>query len=511
MRVVVVGDLAFKGRYHLGDEAMSEVALLELRKRGAEVTFIAGDPEVTSDFYGVDAVPRFGFGSVRERAAKDAHLDEIVSAIQNGSEPPQGTADTIGALRAADAVVIAGGGNLNSIGIHHIYERLTVKRIAEYLEIPLFVTSQTVGPHLRDSERVLVSEIAQYATVFGVRERNSAALMRALCGDNARIVHTLDDAILLPPAESGSPIELPKRYVVASFTFHARTTGMHEDDYYRELAAILDRIVEAHDVEVLLLPHMSTFERPNPLGVEDDQYGHDRISLFSRSGRVTSVPLMTARELLSVTSSAVFSLSTRYHPLIFGAALGIPAVSLVTSYYSAIRMRGALDNVGMESFALPFEYWTTHFGDAVIMALRERLEEFSEHIREVGDVQRDYQSRWWDGIVSSIAGTGSALLDDRQRVESINWGSDKERGELTTARVAQESLNVDRLNAQLQAEDEKLRDREVTNRLRQLELSAHDLNEKLEREIFEIRHRIRPPGANLRDRVHRKLRGMRGL
>lgn len=506
MRVVVVGDLAFKGRYHLGDEAMSEVALQQLRSRGADVTFIAGDPAVTRAFYEVDAVARFGFGSIRSREDQDRHLEAVLAAARGEAEAPDGTADTIAAVRESDAVVIAGGGNLNSVGIHHIYERLAVKRVAERFGIPLYVTSQTVGPHLREGERGLVAEIARYARVFGVRERNSAGLMRALCGDDAHIVHTLDDAILLEPAPLEADLGLPGRYAVASFTFHARTTGMHEDDYYRELAAILDGIVEGLDIDIVLLPHMSTFAVPNPLGADDDGYGHDRIVRYSRSSRLHAAPLLPARQLLTVTAAAEFSVSTRYHPLIFGAALGVPAIGIVTSYYSAVRMRGALANAGMESFAIPFEYWRPVLGAPLVASLRDRLAEFAAHIRRAGGEQLDYQRRWWDAIHSSIAGDGDVLSEDCVPSPPVEWADPRTGELLAVARVAQESTNLDRLNALMDAEDLRRRERETARRLRDLETQR----DEQQRELAELRHRTRPPGAALRDRVRLKLREIRG-
>ena len=512
MRVVVVGDLAYRGRYHLGDEAMSEVALHELTARGAEVAFIAGDPEVCSEFYGVPSVARFGFASKPTREAKERHLEEIVAAVaapgSAASGPaPAGTEATLDALRRADAVLIAGGGNLNSIGVHHVYERVAVKRVAERLGLPLVVTSQTVGPHLRERERALTTEIAEYAAVFGVRERSSAALLRSICGEAARIVHTLDDAILLEPAPvRRGDLGLPERYAVGSFTFHAHTTGLDEDDYYREIAGILDGLVARLDIDVVLLPHMSTFEVPNPLGPADDQFGHDRIARFSRSGRVRALPLLPARELLTVTRSAAFSVSTRYHPLVFGAALGVPAVGIVTSYYSAVRMRGALENVGMEGFAIPFEYWRPVLGAPLAEALAARLDEFAEHSARVGGEQREYQRRWWDGLYACLSGTGEPLLADRRLPEPVEWAEGPLRDTLTQSRVAQETVGLDRLNAMLDAEAARLRERDLERRLAALERSR----DEQQRELAELRHRTRPPGAALRDRVRLKLRELRG-
>lgn len=515
MKAVVVGDLAFKSRYHLGDEAMSEVALEQLQQRGFDVTFVAGEPEITTDFYGVNAVSRLGFGSIRDRSEKVQHLDAIVTAARGGGQPPEGTAATLRAVREADAIIIAGGGNLNSIGIHHVFERLAMKRLAELFGIPLFVTSQTLGPHLLDSERELVAEIANYATLFGVREENSAQLLEGMIGDASTVVRTADDAILLDPHALQTSVDLPERFIVGSFTYHPKTTGLHPEDYYREIAAILDHAAVALDAQVLLLPHMSTFAPNVDLGAEDDAYGHGRVLSYSRSGRLVEMPLLPARELLDVTSKAMLSISTRYHSLIFAASLGVPAFGIVHSYYSAVRMKGALRNVGMESFAIPFESWRSQFGDEIVAAVAERHAEFSDHLREVSSDLRAFQSRWWDAIVDHVRkGTHSRLPSLPTRAE-LTWHSIESGRFLALARQSQEMVNLDRLNAQLADERVRLERRVQSRQHRDMVRSIASLRAETRRTetelragIADVRHRQRPWGAALRDRLRLKLRGM---
>lgn len=504
MRVVVVGDLAWDGRYHLGDEAMSEVVLQQLQSRGDTVTFIAGNPEVTTRFYGVAAVPRFGMRDL-DRDAQFALLDTLEVAAGEPGRESDSVRATFDALRTAAAVIIAGGGNLNSIGIHHVLERVAVTRIARALDIPLYVTSQTVGPHLRDGERELVAEIAQYARVFGVRERNSAALVRGLA-PGANVVHTLDDAILLEPAPLTQPLDLPARYAVASFTFHPKTTALHVDDYYRELAAILDQLATELDIDVLLLPHMSTFQTPNTLGGEDDGYGHARVAALSASGRLRVLPLVPAAELLTITTGAEFSVSTRYHPLIFGAALGVPAIGIVTSYYSAIRMRGALANVGMESFAIPFEHWRASFAAPLIASLRARLGEFREHLGRTGSTSREFQQRWWAELVASLHENRVPRFADVPAAEDLSWADSETQVALALARGAQELTNLDRLNALMDTELRRQQHDAACARIEHLERELGRLGDA----VGDLRHRLRPPGANLRDALRRRLASGRG-
>ena len=343
MKVVVVGDVSWGGQYHLGDEAMTEVAIAQLTQRGAEVTLVAGDPELSAEHYRVDTVPRLGFRGV-PRPKKLKMLSAMESAFSGEAGLPKGMAPAVEAVRTADAVVIAGGGNLNSGGEHHVFERLALKRIAEYHGVPLFVTSQSVGPHLSQDDRALVREIAEYATVFGVREASSARLMREIAPDPGRVVLTHDDAVLLPQLETSTvpsaDVDLPPSYVVGSFTYHPGSTDLPAREYFRAIASALDEIVRTCDVDVVLLPHMGV------LGVRDtsdrDCRAHARIADLMVSDRVHQLPVVSAAQTVSVTAGARFTVSTRYHPVVFGPTAGVPAVGLVTSHYSMIRMYGAL-------------------------------------------------------------------------------------------------------------------------------------------------------------------------
>lgn len=504
MRVVLIGDVSWKGTYHLGDEAMTEVAIAELRKRGVTVTLIAGEPSISTGFYNVDSVSRFGFQGLDEKSYPH-RLEAILDVVRGRGDPfDDTTLQTIEAVSDADAVVIAGGGNLNSSGPHHLYERLTLKRLAEHLEIPLYVSSQTVGPHLTPPHRRIVSEIASYARVFGARERSTAGLLRGLEGKTGKVVHTLDDAVLLEPSESFASLheefDLPGRYVVGSFTFHASSTGLMRKNYHREIAELLDDIAEQRDIDILLLPHLGALNTKSRLGHESDVVGHKQIVKYSSTGRIRALPMLSARDLLCVTSRADFTISTRYHPVVFGTNVGVPAVGLISSYYSAVRMRGALANVGMESFALPFESWRPLFGRKMLQVLTAKRSEIEAHMTLTRSQQRAYQERWWDGIVADMRGDGPLNTEDLPVAATYDWAGAGETEMLSLARIAQEGTNLHQLH-------NSVAERETKKRLN----AAEKQIAKLQNEIIEMRHQMRPPGASLRDGIRqRMLRWKRG-
>lgn len=348
---------------------------------------------------------------------------------------------------------------MNSDGVHHLYDRLTAKRIAEHSGVPLYVTSQTVGPHLLKFDREIVSEIADYARIFGAREESTANLLRLICSSPSRVVRTLDDAFLLPPSEDSLPASTEKsitsRYVVASFTFHSWSTALSREEYYQKLATIVDHICKNCDVDVVLLPHMGTLE--NPTSLEDDLAGHSRIEFHSKSGRVHASRMLSARDVVKLTAGSEFTISTRYHPVVFGPAVSVPAIGLITSYYSSIRMRGALKNVGLESLAIPFESWSSSFGSKLISSLTTGRERMVAHLNETRRIQTDFQSKWWDGIWADINQTGTPNYEDAPAPVPYEWATEMGQELLEIARTAQEGTNRDRLDRAFEMKNLKSR------------------------------------------------------
>lgn len=448
VNVVVIGDVSWGEKYHLGDEAMTEVAIQELTRRGASVTLIAGSPDVSSKMYGVPTVPRFGFRERPQRKSKEQHIQQIIEGLSKPQNLPKEAKSTVEAVRQADAIVIAGGGNMNSDGIHHLYDRLALKRIAENLQIPLYVSSQTVGPHLLAPEQEIVKEIVEYARVFGAREVSTQQLVSDLTDGKYIPTLTLDDAFLLESAndqETKLMLEnLPNNFIVGSFTFHSWSTALTKDQYYSKVARILDGIVSETGYDVMLLPHMGSLA--NPTSRESDVEGHDKIVRFSQSGQIKCMPMQSAKRLVAITNRAQFTISTRYHPIVFGPSARTPAIGLVTSYYSAIRMRGSLRNVGMESMAIPFEYWDQVFGAKIIDQLKNRRTEFVSHLDANYELLANYQQSWWDSIVDDIDSLSGIFPSDLPKVSPFEWDDAVGCRLLSSARAAQESINKDRLD-----------------------------------------------------------------
>ncbi|GAA1712151.1 hypothetical protein GCM10009809_05470 [Isoptericola hypogeus] len=412
MRLVLVGDIGWSDLYHLGDEAMTERALEALAVRGVrDVTLVAGSPEHAAARYGVRTVPRLGFKDRRRRGWNVARRDQVLQEVRTpGVLPASDPAhQVIEAVRAADAVLVAGGGNLTTFFAQHVFERTTLFAVARELGVPFALTSQTVGPLLSRADMDELRPMLAGAVAVGAREGATAALVSQVTSGSATVVRTMDDAFGLAPTaadeDAVARLGLPSWYLIASFTQNPSTPLVDQDAYLRLAARTTSELARVHDADVLLVPHAGN---PGDGPGTRDQVTNDRIAQLADDVRVRPTPLLTARQVAALTARAGLVVGTRYHPAIIAARSAVPAVALAPTLYSSVRMRGAAANVGMPQHVLGLDSWRS--GDLVRAAteLRDDAVGVRQHLERVGAVRRAESDAWWDALVAALS-TGSRV------------------------------------------------------------------------------------------------------
>ena len=157
MRIVTIGDVGvLDGMVHVGDEAMFHEATVQLRARGATITGVSSNPAETAERYGVDAVPAIGFhpATTGGRLGQRERRARVLSAIDGGAGhlPQDDPAwQVVEAVREADGVLVAGGGNMASLWPMHVYERNTLGLVARRFGKPLVVSRHRPASRPRGS------------------------------------------------------------------------------------------------------------------------------------------------------------------------------------------------------------------------------------------------------------------------------------------------------------------------------------------------------------------------
>ena len=391
-RVLVIGDIG-QHTYHVGDEAMTIASAQALSEGGAAVTLMTRDVGHSARYIGAanreaanhkvgapyEYLPFFLFPwAPAERELTLAALECILAQLHAGRERPS-TAELVAlpqvqalpevlhpleqtvermvdfadSIASMDAVVISGGGNLNSRFGWLLYERAAAVRAAEHAGVPVYVTGQSLGPVLNPEDAQVLERMLRTARSVTVRERSSLAWCRER-GIDARL--SVDDATDYPVASPARTLhyaegvsagqaldELPERYVCV-------TVNECTEQQAQQIARLLDSMWRKHGYALVFLSHFGDPQNPE----SGDIQVHQRIAeQLSPSTPATLLPILHTDQSVTVHRGAAFTLTSRYHPAVFSAAAGIPVLALVPDAFTQMRVGGALNLYGLGEFTLP--------------------------------------------------------------------------------------------------------------------------------------------------------------
>ena len=442
-RVLVIGDIG-QHTYHVGDEAMTIASAQALSEGGAAVTLMTRDVGHSARYIGAAAheagapyeyLPFFLFPwAPAERELTLAALESILVELHANRERPS-TAELVAlpqvqalpevlhpleqtvermvefadSIAAMDAIVVSGGGNLNSRYGWLLYERAAAVRAAEHAGVPVYVTGQSLGPVLSPEDAQVLERMLRTARSVTVRERSSLAWCRER-GIDARL--SVDDATDYPVASPARTLhyaegvsagqaldELPERYVCV-------TVNECTEQQAQQIACLLDSMWREHGYAPVFLSHYGDPQDPT----NGDIQAHQRIAeQLSPSTPATLLPILHADQSVTVHRGAAFTLTSRYHPAVFSAAAGIPVLALVPDAFTQMRVGGALRQYGLGEFTLPLGMLAGGVPELMVAAALRHAAVASDARRtellEVLRAERAY-------LLAQILASGAEKLDE---------------------------------------------------------------------------------------------------
>lgn len=387
-RVLVIGDIG-QHTYHVGDEAMTIASAQALSEGGAAVTLMTRDVGHSARYIGAavnhevgapyEYLPFFLFPwAPAERELTLAALECILAQLHAGRERPsieelvtlpqvqalpevlhpleqtvERMVDFADSIATMDAVVVSGGGNLNSRYGWLLYERAAAVRAAEHAGVPVYVTGQSLGPVLNPHDAQVLERMLRTARSVTVREHSSLSWCRERGIDARLSVDDATDYLAASPARTlhyaegvsaGQALdELPEHYVCV-------TVNECTDQQAQQIAHLLDGMWREHGYAPVFLSHYGDPQDP----ASGDIQAHQRIAeQLSASTPATLLPILHADQSVTVHRAAAFTLTSRYHPAVFSAAAGIPVLALIPDAFTQMRVGGALSLYGLGEFTLP--------------------------------------------------------------------------------------------------------------------------------------------------------------
>lgn len=453
MRIVLLGDVGvLSDMIHIGDEAMFEEFVRQLRRRdaGVEIVSLSSNPAETRQRYGVEAIRNVDFApssfAVTGEALRTAQEDRMrrVLAAADGDDEALPADDwawaVIEAVRTADGVAVSGGGNMASIWPMHIFERATLAALAAHFDKPFVVSGQTIGPELTGDDRDLVARLLDSAKLVGLRETASLALVHELGVTGDRVTGTIDDASFLGAEAAGSvvaspapvsdvaPAEPARPY--CAVTLAAHVGGLDRDAFAEGMAKLLDRVAEEAGLEIVFFAHFAALRGgvADPAGSASSRSASSRSAssgpVSSDSASYVSAPeagdslvhrrvidRMTQPSRIEPTTDSIaaarfargasLAVSSRYHPAIFAVSAGVPTVGTAVDDYTTVKLTGALGNFGQtgvltasdvidgSAVAGVLDVWSS--ADGIRSAWESRVDE----IRAASDA-------WWDRVARAL-------------------------------------------------------------------------------------------------------------
>ena len=311
-----------------------------------EFTIVSQDPAWSATQYNADAIARIGFEESPEERLAEVTRNVERWTNDGGLEAEAPGRQAIESMSFADALWISGGGNLRSTWPEHIWERAALLRIAGCLSKPALITGQTLGPEFTARERELLGELLPKAAFVGVRERPSLGQALSLGVPLERLHYQLDDAVFMTPKPVALEWDSGQPWIAVTLApFEGSLQAMA-----RELASV----AQATGAQLVFVPHVNA---PPENGHRSDQAFAEQIAgeLAKLSTPARVLPVFTAEEVYWLTGQASMVISSRYHPVVFGLALGKPALGIYTDEYTRTKIRGALAHAGRaEEWSIPF-------------------------------------------------------------------------------------------------------------------------------------------------------------
>lgn len=296
--VVISGYYGFKNS---GDEAVLQSILTALEEQGKQAgvkitpVVLSIDPAWTSSTYGVRAVHRMKLGEVR-------------NALKNSSG------------------LISGGGSLlqDATGSKTIPYYLGVIKLAQWLNKPVFIYSQGIGPVNRKLFYPLIKGTFKKCEYISVRDEQSAELLQSMGLERDRIQVVPDPVMGLTPETEGLAVlasdEEPQLPVIG-------ISVRYWDAERRELRAIAEGLREFCQKQPAHLRFLP-FHFPG-----DEKASQDIIQQMgdlASAGSKVSVcrEAVHPRHMLAEVGRCDLVIGMRLHSLIYAANRQVPLIGI---------------------------------------------------------------------------------------------------------------------------------------------------------------------------------------
>lgn len=354
-KILMLSDITGLGPdYHVGDEAMAEVAIERLGKLVGKENLVLGcaSPGKVPDTYGIKA---FAFYHTPDAEFRKMLWKKPLSYFK-------AIATNIYQVIRCDKVIVCGGGNMTSVWPGVLEARLRLLRIANFFKKDVVLVSQTIGPY-SEAHRRTIDKVLPSAKWIGVRDINFSHTQVS-----SPVHFALDDACFLEKQHSDYTREISESNKVFACVSMRKFGGMDDQDVLAVATAIRNTVSEK-GVNTVFIPHHA------PKGTEGDiKLAHNIKHLWPEKSFHLVDPIPLASTLKALTADSQFVVSMRYHQLIFALSIGVPAVGIYVDEYTQAKLTGSFEALGLKPLVTSIHEVDANLSALVDEALASRLD-----------------------------------------------------------------------------------------------------------------------------------------
>lgn len=333
-KIMIVGDVTgMCDGYHVGDDAMFEVALSRILKYVDKnnIIVISPSPKTTKNSYDVCSIlldSKTFIQRFKNLFIRPHHELYIFWNI-------------ISSVFKCKIIFVSGGGNHTSVWKDVFETRMYLYFIAFLFRKPIIFSSQTFGP-FTDYHMQVCRRLLRRSKFLGVRDKNFSAKQIQLTTHFA-----VDDAVFLEKKHNQQTqqiINCSNKIIGLSMRHFKGATDNDRDNICKEVALYA---IENNMKTVFIPHHAPNQQKDLSIAQTIKKYWKDKDQLYEI---LYPIPLASAVKALTGECSVVVAM--RYHQVVFSLSVGVPVIGVYVEEYTKAKLKGAFEQFELEPLLL---------------------------------------------------------------------------------------------------------------------------------------------------------------
>ena len=298
----------YYGENNIGDEAIAEALIKELKRRGYEILMLSGDRVTSSQLYGVEAYNR------------------------------QRLQDMKNAIKSCDFVILGGGSLIQDVtSTYSLWYYTGFINLCRIMRKPIYIAYQGIGPVNKKTNEWITKFTLNRSKKLWIRDEISINTLREIGVVKPNITLSSDAVFMLkPPSRDQIAVLLAKAGIRTDdgrpiIGISPRPWGTQ--DKAGVFAKIADECINRFNAKVVFYAFHKN---------EDVKYINDVCSRMTNRAYIVADSYLPS-EIMGMMGAMTLNIGVRLHSLIFSAKMGVPLLGV--SYDPKID--GFLDMLGM--------------------------------------------------------------------------------------------------------------------------------------------------------------------